>query len=72
MHYSEGVADLGEQITARFTAPPGVRLGLRRGRTQAADLTDLSAWFEAVESSPSFQAGLAFEGWSFEIRIDGC
>jgi hypothetical protein len=71
-HYPEDGAEWGEQITARFTAPPEVRLGLAGGSIQAEDLTDLPSWFKAVEASPPFQAGLGFAGWSFEVRIDGC
>lgn len=72
MHYPEGGAEWGEQITARFTAAPSVRLGLWEVSIQAEDVADLPAWFEAVEASPSFKAGRAFAGWSFGIRIDGC
>jgi hypothetical protein len=72
MHYPDDGAEWGEQITARFTAPPGVWLGLRGDSVQAEDVADLATWFEAVEASPSFKAGLAFDGWSVEIRIDGC
>jgi hypothetical protein len=72
MHYPDDGAEWGEQITARFTAPPGVQLGLRGGSVQAEDVGNLSAWFQAVEASPSFKAGLAFDGWSFQVRIDGC
>ena len=72
MHYPEGGAEWGEQITARFTAVPSVRLGLWEVSIQAEDVADLPAWFEAVEASPSFKAGRAFAGWSFGIRIDGC
>ena len=72
MHYPDHGAEWGEQITAHFSAPPSVRLGLRGGSVQAEDVADLPAWFQAVEASPSFKAGLAFGGWSFEVRIDGC
>ncbi len=71
VHYPEDGAEWGEQITAHFTGSPGVRLGLG-GSVHAADVTDLSSWFRAVEALPSFKAGLAFAGWSFEVRIDGC
>jgi hypothetical protein len=72
MHYPEEGAEWGEQITAHFTAPPSVRLGLQAGSVQAEDVADLASWFGAVEASPSFQAGMGFAGWSFEVRIDGC
>src|SRR5262249_55261309 len=71
-HDSEEGAEWGEQITAHFTAPPNVRLGLRRGSVQAKDVGDLPGWFAAVEASRSFRAGSGFAGWSFEVRIDGC
>jgi hypothetical protein len=72
MHYPDDNAEWGEQITAQFTAPPRVQIGLRRGSVGAQDLDDLTSWFTAVESSPSFKTGLKFAGWSFEVRIDGC
>ncbi len=72
MHYPDDGAEWGEQITARLTAPPGVRLGRRGNSVQAQDVADLSAWFQALEASPSFNAGLLFDGWSFQVRIDGC
>ncbi len=70
MHYPDDGAEWGEQITAHFTARPGVRLG--RVSVQAEDVADLPAWFKAVEASPSFKTGVDFAGWSFEVRIDGC
>ena len=57
MHYPADGAGWGEQITAHFTAPQTVQLGLRRGGVQAADVAELSGWFAAVEASPAFQAG---------------
>ena len=71
-HYPNDGAEWGEQVTAHFTAPPGVRLGLRGRSVQAADVSDLPPWFAAVEASPAFKAGVGFAGWSFEVRIDGC
>jgi hypothetical protein len=73
MHYPEDGAEWGEQVTAHFTAPPGVRPGLGRGRSvQAEDVASLEPWFQAVEASPAFVAGCGFAGWSFEVRVDGC
>jgi hypothetical protein len=71
-HYPEDGAEWGEQITAHFTAPSEVQLGFRSGSVQAENVADLPAWFKAVEASPSFKAGVSFEGWSFEVRVDGC
>jgi hypothetical protein len=68
---TEAGAEFHEQITAHFTCPPGVRLGLR-GSIAAEDLADLPAFFRAVEASASFRAGLAFSGWSLEVRVDAC
>ena len=70
-HYPDDGSAWSEQITAQFTAPPSVRIGLNGASVQAENLVDLQAWFEAVEESPSFRAGLAFRGWTFELRIDG-
>jgi len=61
-----------EQITAHFTAPPGVRLGLDCKGISANSLSDLPAWFRAVQASPAFQIGAGLTGWSFKLRIDGC
>jgi hypothetical protein len=72
MHYPDDGAEWGEQITAHFTAPPGVQPGLRGRSVQAADVSDLAAWFAAVEALPAFRAGVGYTGWSFEVRIDGC
>jgi hypothetical protein len=72
MHDPDDGAEWGEQITAHFTAPPNVRLGLRGRSVQAADVAELAPWFAAVEASPAFQTGVGFAGWSFEVRIDGC
>jgi hypothetical protein len=72
MHYPDDEAEWGEQITAHFTAPPSVRLGLRQRSVHAEDISDLSPWFAAVEASSAFKAGVGFAGWSFEIRTDGC
>jgi hypothetical protein len=72
MHYPDEGAEWGEQITAQFTAPPSVRLGLQRGSVQAENVADLPAWFRAVEESPSFRTGVAYTAWVFEVRIDGC
>jgi hypothetical protein len=70
-HYPEDGAEWGEQITAHFTGPSSVQLGLR-GSVHARDIAHPTAWFKAVEDSASFNAGLGFTGWSFEVRIDGC
>ncbi len=72
LHYPEDGAEWGEQITAHFTAPASVQLGLRRGSIHAADVAELPTWIAAVEASPTFQTGVGYPGWSFEIRIDGC
>jgi hypothetical protein len=69
---TEQGAEFHEQITAHFSCDPGVRLGLRQTTVHAEDLTDLPAFFRAVEASASFRAGLAFAGWSFEVRVDAC
>jgi hypothetical protein len=69
--YTEDGAVWNEMITAHFSCEPGVQLGLR-GTVSAADLADLPAFFRAVEASPSFRAGLADSGWSFEVRLDAC
>jgi hypothetical protein len=71
-HYPDDGAEWGEQITAHFTAPPEVRLGLWGRSVQAEDVSDLPPWFAAVEASLAFKAGVGFAGWSFEVRIDGC
>jgi hypothetical protein len=72
MHYPDDGAEWGEQITAHFTSPPTVRIGFLAGSVQADDVAEPTAWFAAVEASPSFQVGLRFTGWSFGVRIDGC
>jgi hypothetical protein len=72
MHYPDDGAEWGEQITAHFTAPPSVRLGLGRGSVQAEDVTELAAWFRAVEASSAFRVGVGYTGWEFEVRVDGC
>jgi hypothetical protein len=51
MHYPDEGAEWGEQITAHFTAPPSVHLRLGRGAVHAEVVTDLPAWFRAVEAS---------------------
>lgn len=66
----EEVAELLEQITAHFTAPPGVDLELGSGVVITGDVDDLDQWFRAVESSPSFRAGCDYSEWLFEVRID--
>jgi hypothetical protein len=71
-HYPDDGAEWDEQITAHFTAPPGVRLGLGGRSVQAEDVSDLPPWFATVEASLAFKAGVGFAGWSFEVRIDGC
>lgn len=71
-HYTEEDVEWDEQVTAHFTAPPSVRLGLRGRSVHAKDVTTLQSWFRAVEASPSFKAGVEFTKWSFEVRIDGC
>jgi hypothetical protein len=71
-HHEEDDVVWSEQITAHFTASPTVQLGLRRGSIQANDIANLTGWFKAVEASPGFHAGVAYAGWSFEVRIDGC
>jgi hypothetical protein len=71
MHYPAGRAEWGEQITAHFAGAPGLRLGLR-GSVHAEDVADPPAFFQSVEASPSFRAGLEFAGWSFEVRVDAC
>jgi hypothetical protein len=72
MHYPDHGAEWGEQITAHFTAPLSGRLGVRRGSIGAESVENLLPWFQAVETSPLFQAGTKIKGWSFEVRIDGC
>jgi hypothetical protein len=72
LHYPDDGAEWREQITAHFTAPPAVRLGLRQETVHAADVTDLAAWFASVEASPAFRAGMGFREWSFEARVGGC
>jgi hypothetical protein len=72
MHYPDGGAEWGEQITAHFAAPPKASIGLQGGSVQAEDVANPSAWFTAVEASPAFRAGSGFRGWSFEVRVDGC
>ena len=67
---SDGESDWQEMVSAYLTGPPGAGLGTR-GAIHA-DLDDLPAWFRAVESSPAFSAALAYRGWRFEARIDGC
>ena len=71
MHYLDDEAEWGEQITAHFTGSPGLRLGLH-GSVHAADVSHLTAFFQAVEAADSFKAGLGYAGWSFELSIDGC
>jgi hypothetical protein len=71
-HYPDDGAEWGEQITAHFTAPPDVRLGLWGRSVQAEDVSNLPPCFATVEASPTFKAGVGFAGWSFEVRIDGC
>ena len=69
-HYPAHGAACDEQITAHFTADPSVQLGLG-GVIQAKHMADLPAFFREVEASPQFQAGLAFQEWCFEVRVDG-
>lgn len=66
--YTESDACWHEAITAHFACPPDAQLGLRG--SVHADLSDLPAFFQAVEGSASFRAGLAYSGWSFEVGID--
>jgi hypothetical protein len=66
--YTENDAVWHEMITATFHCPTEVQLGLRG--TIHADLDDLPAWFQAVEASDSFRAGLGYADWSFEVRLD--
>lgn len=69
---AEDGADWDEQITAHFSAPPEARIGLNGRVVGAEDLSDLAAWFCAVEASRAFQLAAGFDGWSFEVRIDAC
>lgn len=66
--YTENDACWHEMITVRFACPPEAQLGLRG--SIHADLNDLPAFFRTVEESDSFQAGLGYSGWSFEVRVD--
>jgi hypothetical protein len=69
---SEGGAEFHEQITAHFTCEPTARVGILKGSSVGVDLAKLPGSFAAVESSPAFQSGLGFTGWSFEVRVDAC
>jgi hypothetical protein len=70
-HYPDDGVVWDEQITAHFTCPPNVKLGLR-GYLQADQFANLSAFFRAVEASSAFRTGIAYPGWCFEVRLDGC
>lgn len=67
---SDGGSNWHEMVSAHFTGPPGAGAGT--DGAIHADLDDLLTWFHAVESSPAFWAALAYRGWRFEVRIDGC
>jgi hypothetical protein len=64
--YTEDDACWHQSVEAHFSCPPGARLGLRG--SVHADLNDLPTFFRAVEESASFRAGVAYTGWSFEVR----
>jgi hypothetical protein len=55
-----------------FMHDPDVRLGLRGRSIQSEDVSDMPPWFATIEALLAFKAGVEFDGWSFEIRIDGC
>jgi hypothetical protein len=65
-------AEFHEQITAHFTCEPTARVGIPEGSSVGVDLAGLPESFAAAESSPAFEAGLGFAGWSFEVRVDAC
>ncbi len=67
---SDGGADWQEMVSAHFTGPPGADVGT--DGAIHADPADLPAWFRTVEASPAFSVALAYRGWRFEVRIDGC
>jgi hypothetical protein len=69
---TDGGAEFHEQITAHFTSEVTARVAIPAGSSVGVDLAGLPDAFAAVESSPAFQAGLRFAGWSFEVRVDAC
>ncbi len=71
LQVTERGAEYHEQITVHFACEPSVQLGLQ-GTIHAEDLTNLPAFFRAVEGSESFRAGQAFSRWSCEVRVDAC
>ena len=67
----EGEAEWAQQITLHFTRDPHLPFGVS-GVVAASKYANLAAFFEAVESSELFRKGIAYRGWSCEVRLDDC
>ena len=60
-----------EQVHVEFNVPPPLRLGVGTVTLYSVDFPDYGAFFAAVEESPAFRAGLAFQGFVLAVYHTG-